>query len=663
MRVIKAAACVLSIAALAAIVAASVYAMFSSATSSLPSSFGSSALPAPGSPTATGSSAPVTIAWTASSINGTIAAQSYTVERYSGSGADLGAACGGSAVTGLSCTDSPAGDGRFEYKVTAHYGGWSTTGDFTNSVSLVPDAPVSVSLTNGGGQGNAYIDSANASSVNVSVELDASSEGSDTVTLSAHDAGSANTLSASTPATAGAGTVKFDGLDLSLFDDGTVTFTATVTDSDSDTSTGATTDVTKDTVAPANALSLTAQAPAGSSFLSGSTVYYRGTGGGAGGSFGVRNAVSDALSGPGSSTTAPFGGTTTGWTHTPGTASTPAGGPFDSSPFAWSEGTSSSPTEVVTGADIAGNTTAAPALSFVNDSTPPDGAVLVVNGQNASASGTTGYSSSTSFDIGTRTDFTDSGSGLASSVLTVQSFALSSSHGVAGGTCAGAPSGPFAAATTIPATTQPTGFTTGYCYTYTLTGTDNVGNTASISTTVKVDTTGPSAPVVTLSAATGNTFISGSTVYIDPQAGDSGTFAVGATSADPDSGIQKISFPSLTGFASGGGDSTSSPYQTTYAWSGAGASGSGSQTVTAYDNAGLTNSGSFTLTPDTTAPSGGSVTVNGLVGTDSSYSSSLSVSLSLAEGTDGGSGVAPSGAALFRAQGTLSSDGQADGTC
>jgi hypothetical protein len=56
------------------------------------------------------------------------------------------------------------------------------------------------------------------------------------------------------------------------------------------------------------------------------------------------------------------------------------------------------------------------------------------------------------------------------------------------GTTCGAPGsgGPFTSPTTITGTTQPSGITWGYCYLYTLTGTDNVGNTVSISTTVTV---------------------------------------------------------------------------------------------------------------------------------------------------------------------------------
>ena len=53
-------------------------------------------------------------------------------------------------------------------------------------------------------------------------------------------------------------------------------------------------------------------------------------------------------------------------------------------------------------------------------------------------------------------------------------------------TCGAAGSGgPYTSLTTITGTSNPS-ITVGYCYRYVLTGTDNVGNTVSISTTVKV---------------------------------------------------------------------------------------------------------------------------------------------------------------------------------
>jgi hypothetical protein len=126
-----------------------------------------------------------------------------------------------------------------------------------------------------------------------------------------------------------------------------------------------------DTVAPTS--SLTLSNVTGRAYLAtgGTTVWYRGT---AAGSFRITNAVTDAASGAGSSATAALTGTTTGWTHAFSTVSTPAGGPFVSNAFSWTAGTTSSPSEVVTTADAAGNTTAT-ALTFATDSTAPTGAL------------------------------------------------------------------------------------------------------------------------------------------------------------------------------------------------------------------------------------------------------------------------------------------------
>ncbi|MGZ4345572.1 MAG: hypothetical protein ACXVFB_00005, partial [Gaiellaceae bacterium] len=168
------------------------------------------------------------------------------------------------------------------------------------------------------------------------------------------------------------------------------------------------------------------------------------------------------------------------------------------------------------------------------------------------------------------------------------------------------------------------GIATGHCYRYEYVVSDNVGNTTTYtSPDIMVDTTGPSAPSLSLSSATGNTYISGTTAYINAQAGKSGSFQAAATSTDNDSGLLKVNFPSPTGFSSGGGDVNSSPYQTTYNWSGA-VGASGAQTTTAYNNANLTNTNTFTITPDTTAPTGGALTVNGTNATGAGSTSTTS---------------------------------------
>jgi hypothetical protein len=318
-----------------------------------------------------------------------------------------------------------------------------------------------------------------------------------------------------------------------------------------------------------------------------------------------------------------------------GTAQVYGGTPFNIS----AEGTT---TVKYYATDAAGNASAVQSLAVRIDTTAPTGGALTVNGTAASGAGSSSYNSSGSFTISAISDYTDAVSGLASSILTRQAATLSSSNGIAAGSC-----GSFGAPTTISGRLTPIAQSLSgpSCYLYTLTGTDNVGNTVSISTTVKVDTSGPSAPSVSLSSASGNTYLSGTTVYLNAQAGKSGSFQASATSTDSDSGILKLNFPSLSGFSGGGGDVSSSPYQTSYSWSGA-VSASGSQTVTAYDNAGLTSTASFTVTADTSTPTGGALTVNGTAasgaGTTSTTSNPNFTIGTRTDYTDSGSGLASS---------------------
>jgi hypothetical protein len=394
-----------------------------------------------------------------------------------------------------------------------------------------------------------------------------------------------------------------------------------------------------DTTAPVSALSLGASPS--HAFLNGSTLYFKSD---IAGSFTLVNAVSDSGSGPASATFPLV--SATNWTHAAQTVSTPAPGPYTSSTYSWTSGAGTpSGTEVTfTSADIAGNSSASAVLTLTPDTTAPSGGAVSVNGTAASSGGSTSTSTSTSFTIGSRTDYAEtqsaSQSGLASSVLTIQSETFS--NNVCGAPGSG---GAYTSPTTISGTTNPA-IETGFCYLYTLTGTDNVGNAASVKTTVKVDTTAPSSPTVSLSTATGNTFISGTTAYINAQAGKSGAFKATGSSSDTQSGISVIALPSLTGFSKGGG-TLSSPFETTYEWSGA-VGASGAQSVTATNGVGLTatNSSAFTVTSDTTAPSGGALTVNGTAASGAgSTSTSTSTGFTIesrADYTDSGSGLASS---------------------
>jgi hypothetical protein len=81
-------------------------------------------------------------------------------------------------------------------------------------------------------------------------------------------------------------------------------------------------------------------------------------------------------------------------------------------------------------------------------------------------------------------------------------------------------------------------------------------------------------------------------------------------------------------------------------------------------NATATAGVSFSAASDWVAPAGGSVDATGLGGTGSRYSTSTTLHLALAKGTDSGSGLATTGSQLLRATATLSStDGIANGAC
>ncbi len=370
-----------------------------------------------------------------------------------------------------------------------------------------------------------------------------------------------------------------------------------------------------DNAGPTNSLSLTSGSPAGASYKSGATIYYRGA---AAGSFKLTNAVTDGVSGPASSATAALGGTSTGWTHTPSTVSTPAGGPYDSNTFSWSAGTGSSPTEVVTGADAAGNTTAAGTLTFTDDSVAPSVTPPSV---------TAGYYTSLSIPV-TKNGGTDGGSNVdaTTSILQRDDIALTN------GSC-GSFTGSWSTVTLSGG--NDTGVTNGNCYRYRELLSDNVGNQgASVaSNTVKVDTSAPSAPSLAFSGLSANAYYNGSgTLYIRPSAG--GTFRVTGSSTDAQSGIGSYTFGTLNsnGGSNFGGSQTGDHYD--YTFGASTTAPSTARTVSATNGAGTASSDTtYSIAADTTAPSMTAPSVT------AGYYTSLSVPVTKNGGTDGGSDV------------------------
>ena len=328
-----------------------------------------------------------------------------------------------------------------------------------------------------------------------------------------------------------------------------------------------------DQVSPANTLSLTPVS--GGAHLAGATVWYRGV---AAGSFRIANAVSDADSGPGGSTTAALGGVTTGWTHAPSTVTAPAGGPYSSNLFSWVAGTTSSPTEVVTALDVAGNTAAAPALTFTVDNTAPTTTASLSPAAN--------------------------GAGWNNTAVTVTLAASDAASGVAGiryttdgtdPTTSGTAvtySGPFPVATTA---------------TVRFSATDRVGNVeVPKAQAVQVDTIAP-VNSLSLQNVTGDVVLQGTNVFYRGVA--AGGFRIRNTLTDGGgSGAATSTTSALGGTTTGWahtGSTVATPFVSNpFSWI-AGTVSSPTVTVTGADLAGNTTPTSLTFVDDSTGPTGG----------------------------------------------------------
>ncbi|HZS25276.1 MAG TPA: hypothetical protein VFA30_09855, partial [Gaiellaceae bacterium] len=341
-----------------------------------------------------------------------------------------------------------------------------------------------------------------------------------------------------------------------------------------------------DQTPPSDTLALTSQS--GGSYVNNGTqtIYYRGA---ALGSFQLQNTENDGVGGSGSVSSgfSALGGTTTGWSHTPQTISTPVGGPYVSTNnYSWTAGTSSSPTLPIVATDAIGNQ-GTTTYTLVNDSTAPTGGGPVsVPAFSSSLGGIT---------ITVTSNFSDGGSGIASNVITRSNGQSPSSPGVC-------PASGYSGATVV--TSPDTVPTDGLCYVYTLTGTDRVGNTASVSSSpILVDTTAPSAPTVTFSGlSAGNAYDNGSgTLFFRPSAG--GTFTVNASATDAQSGVASYAFGSLNTNGGSNFGTSQSGNQLNVTFTAATTGPTTARTVSATNNSGLTGgNGTYTITQDTSSP-------------------------------------------------------------
>ena len=279
----------------------------------------------------------------------------------------------------------------------------------------------------------------------------------------------------------------------------------------------------------------------GSAFLSGTNLYYKGN---AAGNFQLQDAVADANSGPAQAVFPALGGTTTGWTHTTQTVTTPAGGPYvTTNNFAWTNPTTSGPTEAVVGSDVAGNT-ATTTLTFVNDITNPTGAITFPTAAAYNAAGWTGSLTGTA---------ADGGSGVGTVNVSIQDTTVGGNSCWNGTTfTAACPSNIAATGTTSWSfALAGSALTDGHNYTATVQVIDNVSNTTSGAATAtwKYDTTNPTNALTIASVGAGHAFLSGTNLYY--LGTNAGNFQLQDAVSDGGSGPASAQFPALGGTTTG----------------------------------------------------------------------------------------------------------------
>jgi len=170
------------------------------------------------------------LSWTASTTVTNLAG--YDVYRSSGAGYTKLTATPQSAAT---YSDTSTANGTtYTYKITAVSSGSPVLTSLDSPTvtatadATPPGAPSAITLANGGGAGNAYVNNGNAGNLSVSVTLPGGSLTSDVVQLTISNG--ASSVSATKAGPNGAGTITFTGLSVSGLGDGTLTLSAKSTD-------------------------------------------------------------------------------------------------------------------------------------------------------------------------------------------------------------------------------------------------------------------------------------------------------------------------------------------------------------------------------------------------------------------------------------------------
>lgn len=176
-------------------------------------------------------------------------------------------------------------------------------------------------------------------------------------------------------------------------------------------------------------------------------------------------------------------------------------------------------------------------------------------------------------------------------------------------------------------------------YTLTVIVSDKAGNTSAtlITRTISVDNADPNVQAVSFTESVGSAFqhAAGTTMYYNPA--QAGSFSVGVTATDQDSGMRDVAFPDLDGagtlWSPGGQLDSASPWTVTYSWA-AGAAEPGAREAIATDVAGNDTPAPFTVLADSSPPTDATISV-----TDE-FQSTTTAPVEFTTGSDTLSGVA-----------------------
>jgi hypothetical protein len=153
---------------------------------------------------------------------------------------------------------------------------------------------------------------------------------------------------------------------------------------------------------------------------------------------------------------------------------------------------------------------------------------------------------------------------------------------------------------------------------------------------LSIDNTAPAAPVLSLLESTTDSHVAGTAFFYRP-GGAGGGLTVNAITSDGGAGVQKVTFPGLSGgfTPTGIASDLTAPYSRVYSWATAATLNNSALTVTVFDNVGNTSSATFAVRPDSAAPT---TTDNTAAIGNAWKNTNQTVTLTPSDGT--GSGVA-----------------------